>query len=201
MPQTLTGTGEEDSIPGLGGNDTLIGLAGPDVLNGGAGTDTASYTASAAGVTVSLATGTGSGGDAQGDTLSNIENLIGSNFNDVLEGNSGNNALVGGTGIDTVSYANATAGVTVSLAVTAAQNTGGAGRDTLSSLENLTGSTFNDVLTGSSGANVLMGLDGNDKLAGGGGVDTLTGGSGTDQFLFTALTDRILLNGSTSWSG
>jgi Ca2+-binding RTX toxin-like protein len=140
-------------------------------------------------VTVSLATGTGSGGDAQGDTLFNFENLTGSNFNDVLEGNSGNNALVGGTGIDTISYEHAAAGVTVSLSITAAQNTVGAGRDTLSSFENVTGSTFNDVLTGSSGANALMGLDGNDKLAGGGGVDTLTGGAGTDQFLFTALTD------------
>ena len=66
-------------------------------------------------------TGTGIGGDAEGDSLINIENLTGSNSDDTLEGNAGNNLLVGGLGIDTVSYANATSGangqgVTVNLA-------------------------------------------------------------------------------------
>jgi Ca2+-binding RTX toxin-like protein len=79
--------------------------------------------------------------------------------------------------------------VTVSLAITTAQNTGGAGTDNLSGFENLTGSAFGDVLTGSSGANVLSGLAGNDTLNGGGGADTLTGGAGLDQFLFTASAD------------
>jgi Ca2+-binding RTX toxin-like protein len=79
--------------------------------------------------------------------------------------------------------------VTVSLATTTAQNTGGAGTDTVSGFESLTGSGFGDVLTGSSGANVLSGLDGNDTLKGGGGADTLTGGAGNDKFLFTAATD------------
>ena len=69
-----------------------------------------------------------SGGDAEGDTLTNIENLTGSNFDDTLEGNAGNNKLVGGLGTDTVSYANATSGangvgVTVNLSLTSAQNT------------------------------------------------------------------------------
>ena len=59
---------------------------------------------------MSLATGIGTGGDAEGDPLTNIENLTGSNFDDTLEGNAGNNSLVGGVGIDTVSYANATSG-------------------------------------------------------------------------------------------
>ena len=60
-----------------GGNDTLIG--GADTLDGGDGTDTASYEGSSAAVTVSLVAGaTNTGGDAEGDTLSNIENLTGS---------------------------------------------------------------------------------------------------------------------------
>jgi Ca2+-binding RTX toxin-like protein len=100
--QTLTGTGENDIINGRGGNDTLQGLGGNDTLNGGAGTDTATYAASVAGVSVSLATGLGSGGDAQGDTLINFENLTGSDFNDILEGNSGSNVLNGGGGADTL---------------------------------------------------------------------------------------------------
>jgi Ca2+-binding RTX toxin-like protein len=87
-----------------------------------------------------LATGHGGGGNAQGDTLFNIENLTGSAFNDTLEGNAGNNVLAGGVGIDLASFEHAAAGVNVSLAVTAAQNTLGAGTDTLSGFENLTGS-------------------------------------------------------------
>lgn len=50
--------------------------------------------------------------------------------------------LAGGLGIDTLSYEQASAGVTVSLALAAAQNTIGAGIDTISGFENLTGSAF-----------------------------------------------------------
>src|SRR5205085_2040915 len=124
-----------------------------------------------------------------GDTFISIENLVGSAFDDTLEGDANNNALNGGSGIDTASYEHATAGVTVSLAITAAQNTIGSGIDTLTGIENLTGSLFDDVLTGSSSNNVLNGLDGNDVLNGGNGADTLVGGSGADSFVFTALTN------------
>ena len=159
----LTGTAGLDTINGLAGNDTLAGLGGADQLNGDAGTDTATYIASAAGVNVSLMTGLGSGGDAEGDILSTIENLTGSNFDDTLEGNGGNNVLAGGLGIDTMSYERAAADVTVSLAITKAQNTIGAGSDTLTGFENLTGSAFNDKLTGSTlGNNILHGGAGND---------------------------------------
>ena len=89
--------------------------------------------------------------------------------------------------------------VTVSLAITKAQNTSGAGNDTLTGFENLTGSAFNDKLTGSSLANVLRGGAGNDILAGGAGADTfdfssLTNGSDiiTD---FVTGTDHIDLIG------
>ena len=70
-----------------------------------AGVDTASYATSKSGVAVSLTLGNGIGGDAQGDRLVNIENLTGSNYDDTLEGDAGNNKLVGGSGVDTVSYA------------------------------------------------------------------------------------------------
>ena len=60
--------------------------------------------------------------------------------------------LTGGAGTDTVSYEHAAAGVTVSLALATAQNTVGAGSDTLSAFENLTGSHFDNVLTGSTGS-------------------------------------------------
>ena len=129
------------------------------------------------------------GGDAENDTLINIENLIGSAFDDTLEGNGGNNVLVGGAGIDTISYEHAASGVAVSLATTSAQNTGGAGNDTVSGFENLIGSDFSDVLTGSAAVNVIDGGDGNDVIRGGGGGDDLTGGAGNDRFLLGAVSD------------
>ena len=172
-----TGNDLDNILLGNSKANVLIGGAGADWLDGGGGTDTASYATSASGVTVSLALGTGIGGDAQGDHLFNIENLTGSNFDDTLEGNAGNNKLVGGWGIDTVSYAHAASGangvgVTVDLSSTKAQNTVTAGSDTLSGFENLTGSQFNDTLRGTAGDNVITGLGGNDKLTGAGGNDT-----------------------------
>src|SRR6185295_15185603 len=131
----------------------------------------------------SLMTGIGSGGDAEGDTLATIENLTGANLDDTLEGNGGNNVLAGGLGTDTVSYEHALAGVTVNLALTSAQNTIGAGTDTLTGFENLTGSAFNDNLTGTTGNNVLAGLAGNDILNGGTGADTMFGGTGNDTYV------------------
>ena len=99
---------------------------------------------------------------------------------DVLEGGDGNDVLDGGTGIDTASYASATQGVSVSLTVTSPQDTGGAGIDTLVSIENLTGSAHNDILTGNAGANALSGGAGDDILIGGAGADALSGGAGDD---------------------
>ena len=99
---------------------------------------------------------------------------------DSLYGGAGNDALNGEAGIDTAFYSEATSGVTVSLATGGAQNTGGAGTDTLNSIENLYGSGFADTLTGSSGDNTLWGDAGNDTISGGAGNDTLWGGAGND---------------------
>ena len=112
----------------------------------------------------------------------NVENLTltgaasingtGNAGNNVITGNAGNNVLTGLGGIDTVSYATATGPVTVSLAVSGPQSTGGGGTDTLSGFENLTGSSFNDTLTGTSGPNVINGGSGADVMNGGPGNDT-----------------------------
>lgn len=205
----LNGTGNALNNVIIGNNysNTLIGLAGADRLDGAGGIDTASYSASLSGVNVSLMTGTGAGGDAEGDRLIAIENLTGSNFDDTLEGDSSNNILTGGGGINTVSYEHSAQGVIVSLSVSEAQDTGGAGTDTIKQFANLTGSGSADTLTGSKAANrlvglagndSLMGLDGADTLIGGGGKDslqggvgsdTLTGGSDADRFIFAATSD------------
>ncbi len=79
------------------------------MLDGGEGLDSISYITSAAGVTVDLATGAAAGGDAAGDTLTNIENVFGSSHSDMLTagneasqlfGNAGDDTLTGGDGDD-----------------------------------------------------------------------------------------------------
>ncbi len=145
-----TGNNLNNVIIGNGGNNTLAGLGGADSLDGGAGIDTASYATSDSAVTVSLMTGTGSGGDAGGDTLVNIENLTDQTAMTRWRATAATMYSTAASGTDTASYEHATAGVTVSLALTTSQNTVGAGSDTLTSVENLTGSAFNDTLIGNS---------------------------------------------------
>jgi len=96
----LFGGDGADTLLGGNGRDTLSGDAGADRLNGGNQIDWASYDAAGAGVAVSLATGTGSAGEAFGDVLIDIENLLGSAFNDTLEGSDGANRLDGRSGAD-----------------------------------------------------------------------------------------------------
>jgi Ca2+-binding RTX toxin-like protein len=99
----LSGLGGNDTLDGNGGQDTLIGGSGADSLVGGSGSDTADYSTSASGVTVSINDALAeSGGDAQGDILTGIENLTGSNSADVLTGNSSSNILAGLGGNDTI---------------------------------------------------------------------------------------------------
>jgi serralysin len=97
---TIFGTSLKDTIYGLGGNDVLKGGGGADKLIGGDGIDTAAYGDSQEGVQVSLDLGKGSGGTASGDTLSEIENLSGSSYDDIFEGDENANALYGEGGND-----------------------------------------------------------------------------------------------------
>jgi Ca2+-binding RTX toxin-like protein len=193
---TLRGSHYDNLLQGGGGNDVLSGELGDDVLDGGAGVNTASYASANWAVSVNLATGasTGAGGE---DTLINIQNLTGSSYNDTLAGNAGANLLDGGAGLDTVSYAAATSAVTVSLAILSAQNTGGAGIDTLASIESLNGSAFGDTLTGDAGANTLNGGDGDDTLIGGLGNDRLIGGLGRDTASYATATAAVSVNLNT----
>jgi Ca2+-binding RTX toxin-like protein len=229
----LAGNGGDDHIAGLGGNDTLSGDAGNDVLSGGAGADVldggdgidqAHYGDSGAKVTVNLALGTGSGGDAEGDTFISIEDVFGSAYDDTITGNSvantiwgnagndtlhggdgsdtiygnsgndylfgdggddvlipgsGNNQLDGGAGINTVDYSGAAHSVSVDLSGARVSGefdpqTGNFfTHDTYTSIENVIGSAFDDVLRGDSGNNVLVGGAGADVFIGGGGIDTV----------------------------
>jgi Ca2+-binding RTX toxin-like protein len=139
---------------GGNGNATLTGDNNDNVLTGGSGNDTL----------------IGNGGN---DTLNGMDG------NDLLDGGAGNDILNGGLGIDTATYVDSLAGVTVDLSITTQQNTIGAGLDTLTGIENLTGSNFNDTLSGDAGDNIILGLGGDDTLIATAGNDTLDGGTNT----------------------
>src|SRR4051812_41610023 len=99
--------GGNDMIVAGGGNDKITGGAGADTIDGGAGIDAARYDASGAAVVLNLGNPSvlGSGGDADGDKLINIENLFGSTFNDILSGSAVGNLLAGMAGNDILSGA------------------------------------------------------------------------------------------------
>ncbi|NES24055.1 MAG: calcium-binding protein, partial [Symploca sp. SIO3E6] len=98
----LIGDSQDNFLSGEAGKDYLVGGAGADTLQGGTGNDTVSYYNSTTGVVASLATGTGNAGDAAGDVLLWIENLEGSIYHDILEGNGNSNILIGNQGNDTL---------------------------------------------------------------------------------------------------
>jgi Ca2+-binding RTX toxin-like protein len=213
LANNLVGEFGDDILMGLGGNDLLEAASGNDTVLGGDGADAAYGHAGddvvEGGTGNDLVSG-GSGNDiVRGDDGDDIvrgdwgmDSIYGGLGNDTLNGGVGNDLIDGGDGVDTVTYDDATARVVVDLIDSLPRNTGGAGKDTLVSIENLTGSGFNDILRGSDGANrvdggagndtivgrggddVLLGGEGNDTLTGGLGKDTLTGGGGGDTFVF-----------------
>jgi Ca2+-binding RTX toxin-like protein len=195
LANTITGNGAANLLNAGLGNDWLDGGAGADTLTGGDGNDT--YLVDDAGD--SLVENSGEGIDTVQSSLANytlganLDNLqllgtgnlngTGNGLNNLLYANSGDNILDGGAGTDTISYQyGTTSSVTVSLATTTAQATGGSGSDTLLNIENLTGSAYADTLTGNSAANVLNGDA---------GADTLTGGDGNDTYVVDDAGDAV----------
>jgi Ca2+-binding RTX toxin-like protein len=122
-------------------------------------------------------------GTAGDDTLSGLDG------DDTLSGGAGNDLLDGGSGSDTADYSTAASGVVVRLNLGMAPTDGDGGSDTLISIENVTGSDFNDLLVGTSGANILIGGLGRDYLLGLGGNDILIGGAGIPNQLQGGLGD------------
>ena len=193
---SLTGTAAPETLDGAGGDDNIAGGGGDDTLIGGPGSDWARYFVASGAVTVDLLAGTATGADGS-DTLSGFEKAIGSGYGDTLLGSDSVNVLQGwggddllrgrgdadtldgGAGLDRALYDDATGAVQVDLAAGTA--TGAAGSDTLTAIENLTGSeSFGDTLTGDANNNLIEGRGGNDVIEGGGGNDALDGGAGTD---------------------
>ncbi|PMZ83716.1 MULTISPECIES: nidogen-like domain-containing protein, partial [unclassified Pseudomonas] len=198
LANILIGGADNDTLNGGAGNDTLDGGSGADQMTGGDGSDV--YYVDNVGDIVSETNTVASTGGT--DTVNsylgtytlgaNVENLrlmstgtvhgAGNSLNNVIDAGAGNNILNGAAGIDTASYAYATAAVTANLGLTIAQATGGSGSDTLLNFENLTGSNYNDRLTGNAAANTLSGGLGSDQLNGAAGADRLIGGDGSDLY-------------------
>lgn len=151
---------------------------------------------------VNLGTGVATGGDAQGDTFTNIDDLVGSAHAYTLTGDENADIIDGGDGTDTADYQDSNAAIVINLGLGAALG-GDAAGDALSSIENIIGSALNDtiygdaninVLTGGAGQDTLAGQDGDDQLFGGDGNDALSGGNNDDELNGEAGDDRLFGN-------
>ncbi len=187
----LEGTSGNDALFGYEGADTLMGGDGGDILIGGQGNDYMDgqggswnevwYAKAPAAVNVNLEFGSATGG-AGTDTLVNITEVRGSDYNDTLTGDaSPDNHFIGGPGDDLidgnggtwnhVSYWWADAAVNVNLSTGSV--TGGDGNDTLVGITGAEGSDYNDTLIGDSGRNHFSGGLGDDYIDGGGESDSV----------------------------
>lgn len=168
---TFTITSGDDIINGLSSDDVIDALGGNDTVNGNDGNDTLS------------------GGE--GDDI-----LNGGGGDDTLEGGPGADMLDGGPGSDTASYENSAVAVLVRLHDARAVRFGDAEEDTLTGIEHLVGSRYNDTLAGDGKDNILKGEGGHDVLYGGpaGGDDMMYGGNGDDR-IFGGRGNDILTGG------
>ena len=149
----IQGKAGDDRLYGGAGNDRLNGGAGNDGIDGGSGRDQAVFYAAPNGANVNLIAGIASGQGS--DTLTRIEDVMGSPHSDTIVGDNHRNVLSGLPGDDTLN--------------------GRGGLDTL------IGSQDDDTLNGGVGDDHLYGKTGNDTLDGGDGTDTLNGGPDNDE--------------------
>ncbi|WP_279388672.1 FecR domain-containing protein [Pseudodesulfovibrio tunisiensis] len=182
-----------ERIEGSDGNDSMVGnndesddfsgWIGNDTMEGGGGDDHVGYESSTAGVNVNLAGGTADDGMGGTDTLISIEDVTGSDHDDIIVGDASDNFIDGGLGsdnldggsgstgeMDILGFHSARAGVNADLTQSTV-DMGSDGVDTFSNFEGLSGSMFDDTLTGDSGDNSLEGRAGDDTLNGGAGTD------------------------------
>jgi Ca2+-binding RTX toxin-like protein len=152
----LFGDSGNDAVSGAGGKDRLDGGSGSDSFFGGSGPDVVDYSKSLAPVTATIDGSPDDGVAGEADNILDVENILGSSFDDVLVGSDGPNHIVGGAGNDTI--------------------------DGISGNDTLEGNNGIDVLVGSGGHDNLLGGAGNDNLTGSGGRDRMLGEDGDDTF-------------------
>ena len=201
----LDGGSGDDQMQGGNSPVTFISGPGNDTYAGKHGANTVDYSGETGAVFANLTTGVATGASIGTDKLINIQNVIGSNNGSELTGDAHANVLTigandrnvdakngddtivieqssvvrshvinGGGGSDTLDLSAATQSVVVDLAAGTA-NGGQIGSSTLIDIENVVGSTFNDIIAGDGRSNALRGNTGN---------DTITLGAGNDTFYF-----------------
>lgn len=157
----LSGRAGNDQLYGRGGNDSLRGEQGADLLDGGTGIDTATYYEAKSGISLDLVLGTGTGGDAAGDTYISIERFQGSNAAaDTMLGSAGTDEFHGFGGADLL------------------DGRGGADR--------LIGGDGNDVIFGGAGDDLIFAQADNDRVQGDAGNDFIRGGLGIDVAVYAS---------------
>ncbi len=195
----ISGGGGDDTLKGGDGDDRLLGGSGSNSIEGGNGIDTVDYSASAFAVAVGGETGTThellnlnfngnvldidfENGLILHDTLSDIENVAGSRFNDMLAGDAGTNVLSGGAGDDAI-FGKGGSDI----------EKGGEGNDWLGTyyIELAPGVGF---LGDDSGDDQLFGEAGDDTLFGGTGFDVMNGGDGIDTVDYSWAPDPVVVN-------
>ncbi len=175
----LVGDGLANQLDGDNGDDVLTGGAGKDILIGGGGFDTVDYSreTGSSGIVLDLFTpGQETAVDTHGDddVLSGIENIIGTQFDDIINGGVRDNIYWGGAGDDILD--------------------GDLGNDALygeAGQDTLFGGDGNDMLSGGDDADTLYAYAGNDLLMGGAGDDVLDGGDGLDSASYTDTTAGV----------
>jgi VCBS repeat-containing protein len=188
---TLSGDGNANTLNGGVGDDLLNGRGGNNVLIGGDGVDTALFSDATSAVMVNLQANSASNGLGGTDTLLTIENLVGSVFNDTLQGDANTNRLDGGAGDDALTGRGGNDVYLVDSVGDSVVEVSGEGTDEVQTalisyvlpvhVETLTYTgTSAFTGTGNGSVNSITGGVGNDVLDGGAGADTLTGLGGND---------------------
>jgi Ca2+-binding RTX toxin-like protein len=175
----IVALGQRDRIDGRGGDDIICADAGSDRVAGGTGDDIIS-------------------GGRRHDSLKGQQGddrLLGEKGFDFLWGGAGNDVYQGGPNSDAITFRSSPVGVVVDLNVLTPQDTH-EGIDTITGVEALFGSRFDDVLTALAAPQNdrrinLFGDDGNDDLRGGAGRDTLEGWGGDDRITGGAGDDQL----------
>ncbi len=208
-----------NSIAGNGGDDTIHAAAGADTIDGGSGNSAVAYDMSRLGVSVNLLTGHGYGGFAQGDTYTNIHNIIGStasdtligdNSGDSIDGKGGHDSILGGTGndifvsngsgntidggdgYDTLDFTNSTSAITVDIGAGQATSAGSNAYDVIKNIEAVRGTSLgDDMLVSGNTPTWLFAGAGNDTVVSGPGADTLDGGQDTDTLSYITSTAGV----------
>jgi Ca2+-binding RTX toxin-like protein len=181
--EALIGSAFNDTLVSAGGEFTLEGGAGADQLIGRAAFNYAGYAGALAGVQADLLDPSGNTGDAAGDVYDGIQGLVGSEFDDVLAGDDGQNRIGGGGGNDTIHGRGDSDNLL-----------GGAGADLIDGgdgFDSVWGEAGDDTLLGGVNPDELVGGEGEDSLSGDDAADNLLGGAGNDTLAGGADDDNL----------